>query len=53
MLQGPGGLLSRARHSQDQLSNKEGIKYSCSWNKSVAQALGVATHKRSAGNWRA
>lgn len=38
MFQGPRGLLCGTRHSQDQLSNKEGRKYSCSWNKSVSQA---------------
>ena len=41
MLQGPGKLLCRTRHSQDQLSNWEGRKYSCSWNKSVCQAHGL------------
>lgn len=38
MLQGPGGLVCGTRHSQDQLSHKEGRKYRCSWNKSVSQA---------------
>lgn len=41
MFQGPRGLLCGTRHSQDQLSNKEGRKYSCSWNKSVSQARGL------------
>lgn len=41
MFQGPRGLLCGTRHSQDQLSNKEGRKYSCSWNKSVSQAHGL------------